>query len=243
MNKRNNPNVKALQQSNRGMYYTIAALIGVAVLVLGAVVFFSQRNTEASAIEFGSTVDPAVEVNDAGAIILGEDAAPTVQIWEDYMCPACGQFEATQGEAIADAVQNGELQVEYHLLNFMDGNSASGEYSTRSIAATQCVAANEDLDTFFSIKSALFANQPGEGRPDVSADEMAEIAASAGGTDSVDCIANVERTDGMDKAEQTADNSMTSIREVRDGVSTPTVAYEGEELDFQDPNWLAEVTA
>ena len=135
MNAKPNKSTKVLQtKSNNGMIITVVALIAVAVVVLGGVVFFAQRGGEANPITFGETADEQIEITDAGVVIVGAQAAPTIQVWEDYMCPACGSFEAQYGESISEAVEAGDLRVEFHTLNFLDGQSGSGEYSTRALA-------------------------------------------------------------------------------------------------------------
>ncbi|MBC7307118.1 MAG: thioredoxin domain-containing protein, partial [Dietzia sp.] len=155
------------------MLITVAALIAVAVLVLGGVVWMAQRGGEANPITFGETADELIEISDTGVIAVGEETAPTVQIWEDFMCPACASFEGQNGERIASAVEAGDLRVEFHTLNFLNRQSASGEYSTRAIAAVQCVAAKDSLPAFFDVKNAFFAQQPAEGGGDRSARELA----------------------------------------------------------------------
>ena len=243
--KPNKNATKALQtSSNKGMLIAVAALVAIAILVLGGVIFFSQRNSEANPISFGETADPLIEISDTGVVAVGEADAPTVQIWEDYMCPACASFEGQNGEPIASAVEDGSLRAEFHTLNFLDRQSGSGEYSTRALAAIQCVAAKDSLSTFFDVKNAFFAQQPGEGGGDRSARELADAAKAAGaGDDAVECIGNVETNGGIDKAKESADNAQQSIREVTSRVSTPTVAHEGEVVEWSDPAWLDGIIA
>lgn len=240
-----NKNTKVLQtKSNNGMLITVAALIAIAVLVLGGVVWMAQRGGESNPITFGETNDELIDVTEAGVVVVGEEGAPTVQIWEDYMCPACGSFEGQNGERIASAVEAGDLRVEFHTLNFLNGQSGSGEYSTRALAAIQCVAAKDSLPVFFDVKNAFFAQQPAEGGGDRSPRELADAAKAAGANaDSVECIGNVETNGGMDKASDSADNAQTSIRDITSRVSTPTVAFEGEVVDITNPAWLDDILA
>lgn len=238
-----NKNTKVLQtKKNNGMLITVAALIAVAVVVLGGVVWFAQKGGEANPITFGETADELIDISDTGVITVGEESAPTVQLWEDYMCPACGSFESQNGERIAAAVEAGDLRMEFHGLDFLNRQSGSGEYSTRAIAAIQCVAAKDSLSTFLDVKNAFFAQQPTEGGGDLSSRELADIAETAGANaDSVECIGNVETNGGLEKAEESADNADRAIRDVADSVSTPTVAFEGEVVELQNPAWLDEI--
>lgn len=240
-----NKSTKVLQtKSNNGMLITVVTLIAIAVIVLGGVVFFAQKGGEANPITFGQTSDPQIEISDQGVVAVGEADAPMIQIWEDYMCPACGSFEGQNGERIASAVEAGDLRVEYHTLNFLNGQSTSGEYSTRALAATQCVAAKDSLTAFFEVKNSMFVQQPAEGGGDLTSSELADIAKSAGANDdAVECIGNVESNGGMDKASDSADNAQQTIRDITSSVSTPTVAHDGEVVDIQDPAWMDKVLA
>ncbi|UVE94786.1 DsbA family protein [Dietzia sp. B32] len=245
MNAKPNKNTKVLQtKSNNGMIITVVALIAIAVVVLGGVVWMAQRGGEANPITFGETSDELIDITETGVVVVGPEDAPTVQIWEDYMCPACGSFEAQYGESISEAVEAGDLRVEFHTLNFLNGQSGSGEYSTRALAAVQCVAAKDSLPVFFDVKNAFFAEQPGEGGGDRSARELASTAEAAGANaDTVECIGNVESNGGMDKASDSADNAQKTIREITDRVSTPTVAYEGEVVEIGNAAWLQDIIA
>lgn len=245
MNAKPNKSAKVLQtKSNNGMLITVIALVAVAVVVLGGVIFFAQRGGEANPITFGETQDELIEITDTGVIAVGRADAPTVQIWEDFNCPACGTFEGQNGEQIASAVEAGDIRAEFHNLDFQNAGSTSGEYSTRAIAAIQCVAAKDSLPVFFDVKNAFYANQPAGGAGDLSANELADLAESAGANaDTVECIGNVETNGGMDKAADTAENSQRSIRDATGQVSTPTVVFEGETVDFGNPAWLQDIIA
>ena len=245
MNAKPNKNTKVLQTNkNNGMLITVIALIAVAVVVLGGVIWMAQRGGEANPITFGETQDELIEITDTGVMVVGEADAPTIQIWEDFNCPGCGSFEGQNGEQIATAVEAGDLRVEYHNLDFQNPGSTSGEYSTRAIAAIQCVAAKDSLPVFFDVKNSYYANQPAGGAGDLSARELADLAEAAGANaDTVECISNVETNGGMDKASDTAKNAQNSVREATGQVSTQTVLFEGEQVEFSNPTWLNEIIA
>lgn len=239
MNAKPNKNTKVLQtKKNNGMLITVAALIAVAVVVLGGVVWFSQQGGESNPVTFGETQDELIEITETGTIVVGEEGPPVVQIWEDFNCPACASFEGQNGERLSEAVQAGDLKVEFHSLDFQNRASSSGEYSTRAIAAIQCVAAKDTLPAFFDVKNAFYANQPAGGAEHMPRD-LAGIAETAGANaDAVECIGNVETNGGMEKAEDSADHADRAIRDVTGSVSTPTVAFEGEQVDITNPAWL-----
>ena len=59
----------------------------------------------------------------------------------------------------------------------------------------------------------------------------------------MECISNVDTNGGMDKASDTAKNAQNSVREATGQVSTPTVLFEGEQVEFSNPTWLNEIIA
>ena len=71
-------------------------------------------------------------------------ASTTIDIFNEPICPPCGSFIRSNSADIDTAVNNKKLAVRYHLLNFLDDKSHSKTYSTRAVAASYCVAAQDD---------------------------------------------------------------------------------------------------
>lgn len=104
------------------------------------------------------------------AIAKGAEPTPTkqtldgktahIQIWLDYQCPYCNQFETTNSDQMKQWMADGQATLEIHPVAILD-SSTNKKYSTRAAAAASCVA-NYQPDKFFDINSALFANQPDE---------------------------------------------------------------------------------
>lgn len=243
--KAKNTTSKALHgSSSNGMWIALGALA--VVIVLGAAGFVvAQRmgafDKEAVAISFDETADELISLDENGAITVGADGLPQVDLYEDFMCPACGQFEAQYGERIAQEVNDGNLQVTFRFLNFLDRTSASGEYSTRALAAIQCVATLDTVENFMAAHTAFFQNQPAEGGGDRTAAELAGFARDAGVNDeAVACIEGVgsEGGDNMEKAKDTASNSQKTMLERGLQPSTPTVAQGEQVIQWSDPSWL-----
>lgn len=243
--KSKNSTSKAIHGSTaNGMWIALGALaVVIVVAVAGFVV--AQRmgvfDKEAVAVSFADTKDDQISINDKGAITVGNPDAPHVDLYEDFMCPVCGQFEQQSGERIVDEVKAGNMQVTFHFLNFLDRSSGSGEYSTRAIAAIQCIATMESLENFLAAHSAFFTNQPQEGGGDLSAAELAGLARDAGvGDEAASCVEGVngENGDNMDKARETASNSQATMSENGLELATPTVAQGDKELQWSDPTWI-----
>ncbi|PND50502.1 thioredoxin domain-containing protein, partial [Rhodococcus sp. ENV425] len=142
------------------------AVLVIAVLVIGGVLWQSNRG-KARNEGYGTVQNTAVQVElqDDGVIVLGlPDAATTIDLFEDPLCPYCAELEHKHGQELAQAVDAGDVAVRYHMLAFLDQLSASGDYSTRAVAAGQCVAQTGDATAFSAFHAALLSpeNQPAE---------------------------------------------------------------------------------
>lgn len=83
-----------------------------------------------------------------------------IQIWLDYQCPYCEQFETTNVDQIKKMLTDGTATLETHPVAILN-SSQNDQYSTRAAAAVACVA-NDEPNKFLDVNSALFANQPDE---------------------------------------------------------------------------------
>lgn len=111
-----------------------------------------------------------------------------IQIYVDYLCPYCNDFETTNAEQLEAWIERGAATVEVHPISILNSNSQGTQYSTRSANAAACVA-NYSPDTFWKVNTALFANQPEERTPGLSDEELIKVLADAGAAP----MADIER--------------------------------------------------
>lgn len=100
-----------------------------------------------------------------GAAIVPTVATPGVvdiRIYQDYLCPYCGQFDATNSAQIQKLVESGAATFEVHPIALLTSRSAGTKYSLRTSNAAACVA-NYSPDNFWAMNQALYAQQPAEG--------------------------------------------------------------------------------
>lgn len=64
---------------------------------------------------------------------------PTVGIYVDFMCPGCGSFEQSNSNNLEKMVDAGQINVEYHFMNFLD-RASNDKYSTRTASAAAYIA-------------------------------------------------------------------------------------------------------
>jgi protein-disulfide isomerase len=100
---------------------------------------------------------PAAATDRAKAVgnVLGDATAPVkVEVYADFQCPACGQFDRTSLREIEDKyVKNGKVQVVFNHYAFI------GDESTRAAEASECA---NDQGKFWEYADTLFSNQAGE---------------------------------------------------------------------------------
>ncbi|TFD76317.1 DsbA family protein [Cryobacterium psychrophilum] len=104
-----------------------------------------------------------------------------IDIYVDYMCLLCGQFEATNAAQIASWVTAGNATVELHPLSILDTSSRGNNDSTRAANAAACVA-NFAPDSFLAVNTALFAKQLAEETGGLTDAQLQSLIEKAGAT-------------------------------------------------------------
>jgi protein-disulfide isomerase len=118
---------------------------------------------------------PASATPDGDGVVVGTGPV-TVDVYIDFLCPFCRQFELSAGDALALLVSDGQISLAYHPMNFLDLASTT-HYSTRAAAASGCAS---DGGRFAEYAHALFVSQPPEGGPGLTDAQLAELAISVG---------------------------------------------------------------
>jgi protein-disulfide isomerase len=127
---------------------------------------------------------PANATADGDGIVVGSGPV-IVEAYIDFLCPFCRQFEQQHGPALSEMVDDDLIQLVYHPLGFLDGLSTT-RYSSRAAAASGCAS---DGGRFVEYAHALFAEQPPEGGPGLSDDQLGRLGIALGfGEDFPRCI-------------------------------------------------------
>lgn len=113
-------------------------------------------------------VIPGQNATAANGVVFGKKAAATVDIYEDFGCPNCFDFEQATRTVLEADVRANLAQVRYHPISFLDGSSLN-EYSTRAANAALCVS-DVSVEAFVRYHGILFGKdsagaqvQPKEG--------------------------------------------------------------------------------
>jgi protein-disulfide isomerase len=152
-----------------------------------------------------------------------------VSFYEDFLCPACGNFERTFGPTVSRLIDSGAVAADYSMVAILD-SAKNQNYSSRAGAAALCVA-DENIDAFRRFHTALFTTgiQPderGTSFPDNA--KLIEYARQAGVVGKVpDCI-----NSGKYLSKVTGEASGANI------TATPTIKINGENYDPSTPDAL-----
>jgi protein-disulfide isomerase len=148
----------ARERSRRVVLISIAVVV---VLALVAVVVVVIRRASEPTATAAQQIPASAGAAGAGYVLPGTPAAgaPTVDIWVDYQCPYCKQFETAAGESYLAMAAAGQAKVVVHTLTFLDGNLGN----TASQLAAEGAAAAEAQGKFPEYTTTVFANQPKEG--------------------------------------------------------------------------------
>jgi protein-disulfide isomerase len=234
MSKKNRANDRAsraaaaLREQQREEARRRNLMIGGVVLVLlvaiigGFLIVRSQDTTTAVAApatgsRYGVTVGPASAPHD-------------VVIYEDFLCPYCGELEATTRDDLARLASEGKVRVEYRPFELL---STLGTYSARSAGAFSIVLEKSGPAVAKKFHDLLYENQPDEKGPFPDNAALVKLAVQAGAKES-DVKSAIEGDDNsrwVTQATQAALNA--GVR------GTPTVLLDGKV--YQDGRTMQEV--
>ena len=114
-------------------------------------------------------------VADTYGVGVGDPKAPVkVEVFEDFLCPYCGQFEATSRDDLRQAAIDGKAYVVYRPIAFLN------EYSTRSLNAFGVVLDTSGGAVALKFHDLLYENQPDEGGTMPDDDWLVDKAVEAG---------------------------------------------------------------
>src|SRR4029453_5413611 len=111
--------------------WTSVAVVAVLVIagLIGWGVLASQENDTA-----GKLTTPAAAVDGGTAFAVGSGPVE-VDIYEDFMCPICREFENESGVTLKQMATENNVTIQYHPISILDRMSNGTQYSTRAAPA------------------------------------------------------------------------------------------------------------
>ncbi|GAA1343231.1 DsbA family protein [Saccharothrix algeriensis] len=210
----------------------VVVVIVLALVVIGGVIWTKSDSASGSLTPPTDVAGVAAPITrEGGVVVVGKDGAKaTIDVYEDFLCPACGQFKKIYGDQIKHEIEKGTLRVRYHALPFLVRMSEPEGYSRDSANAALCAA---DQGKFWELHEALFAKQPEEGGPGYTKQELVKLGTDLGitGDEFKTCVESGAH-------EKEAQAEMDKARGTSYFEGTPTVAVGDQKVDLRDADWL-----
>ena len=212
-----------------GRLIQIAGILIVAVFAVAVIsyILVSHKDKKPAATGPGD----AVRVTSANLVTNPGTKDPKVVItfYEDFLCPACGNFERNFGPTVSKLIDIGAIAADYNMVSILDAPK-NQNYSSRAGGAALCVA-DESMDAFRRFHTALYSSgiQPderGSAFPDNA--KLIELAREAGVVGKVpDCI-----NSGKNVSKVAGEAALAHIN------GTPTIKINGNDYDPTTPDAL-----
>ena len=183
-----------------------------------------QRIILVAAIVLGLVVIGVV-----GTIVVNpgtfKDGVPKVEVFLDYQCPVCKQFETQFGTTLDDMATKGEIQLIYRTMTFLD-NKLRNDSSLKAGIAAACA---DNAGAYSAYHNAIFAGQPtNEGTGYTTQQLRVDFAGTAGITG--DKLTGFQQCYDSRTTQSFVEG--TNEKAAADGVnSTPTIMVNGTKLD------------
>jgi protein-disulfide isomerase len=164
------------QKRVRAILITLGAAAVIAVVVVAAVIIQGNRGTSAG---YQGALAPLSRQSD-GSIVMAKPgvSGPVLDVFEDFQCPACKNFEETNGDTVKKLAAEGKVKVVYRPFRLFPQEPLKSN-SQRAANAAECAPA----DKWVSFHDIIYKNQPAEGSKGFSNKELIGWAKEAGISD------------------------------------------------------------
>ncbi len=198
-----------------------AIVVLFAVVLVGYIVISHEKKT--------SGAQRAIRVTSSKLITKqgSHDPKAVVAFYEDFLCPACGNFERTFGPTVSRLIDSGAIAADYYMVGLLS-RPQNEEYSSRAGNAAYCVA-DESIDAFRRFHTALYSeniqpSETGTAFPDNA--KLIELARESGVVGKVpDCIKAGKYTSMVD--------GLASAAGIH---ATPTIRINGQDYQWSTPD-------
>ncbi|CAB4667254.1 MAG: thioredoxin domain-containing protein [Actinobacteria bacterium] len=191
-------------------------VIGMVAFVVAIGAIFSYTSSKSTN---GVAIPSIVSKAEGYGVVFNGDlkGVPTVDLWEDFQCPICGEFETLNGAYMQSLISQKKAKVVFHLLSFL------GPESIQAANAAACAA---DEDKFLAFHAYLYAHQSKTENSGLwSAAGLLEAGKGAGLTSQAftSCVKDSKYGDWVNNV--AADGGAKNVNQ------TPTVFVNGTEIN------------
>ena len=198
-------------------------VIGMVVLVVAVTVGVSLSSNKAKE---SAAVPSSVDKAEGYGIVFNKGLAdvPKIDIWEDFQCPVCRDFEVVNNKQIREWIEAKKVTAVFHPLSFIGAESAY---------MANAAACSADEGKFLQYHEALYANQAeAENSGKWNATTLIALGANLKITSKsfTDCVKYVKYQDWVTNVAN--DGASKNVD------STPTVFINGKEMERLQKNYF-----
>lgn len=227
--------IKNPNEKGSGFIVGIIALIAIVAVVIGVVLYMGRNQP----IEGLPDEDVSFSVQADGNIVrlaaddAGDDAV-IAEVYEDYSCSYCAEMAQGGHADQLQALNDGELVVEYHTLNFLDRGNAG--HSTKALAVMQRIAESGDAKLFWNFHALLMEDIQAASRWDD--EQFAErLEAMDAPSEVVDDVRNGL---DLDAAAEVGTANGEKLNGIIGSISSPHVIVDGEDVTPKENGTLGD---
>lgn len=206
----------------RNLVIAMIALVVLTPLIVFGVQSLTSKSSSSKSVSTPSSVDAA----EGYGIVFnkGLTGVPKLDIWEDFQCPVCKDFESVNGGQLKDWIANKKVVAVFHPLSFIGAESAY---------MANAAACSADEGKFLQIHEALYANQAskensGQWNPQSLIGLGLQLKINSATWS--ECVTKAKYQDWVNKI--AADGSKKNVN------STPTVFINGKEMERNAANYF-----
>jgi protein-disulfide isomerase len=228
-------------------------IVVIAAAVVGGVLFEKHKSDEAAQTVIpartvaGSTQYTATLDKANATVLVGKPTAKvTIDAYEDFLCPICGQFESANFTSVEKQLEAGTIKVRYHMINLLDSSSVPAGYSGMA-ANTALAVATVAPDKFMDYHYSLYQKQPEENGAGWTQAQLTSLANRLGVSGSqFNSLVNGKTYNNqvqtnLNNAEKNQALFQTSSDGTK-GFGTPTIVANNATIDWQnDTSWLTDL--
>jgi len=217
----------ANNSGDKGLRAIVIGMIVFVLAITGIFIYLDKKPTQ-------NALTPAsISKADGSGLVFNPGVKPQIDIWEDFQCPACRDFEAINNEYVKKIIVEKKAKVVYHPLTFIGERSSLG--FNESIIAANAAACAMDENKFVDMHEILYQNQAAT---ENSGKWTKEFMISLGNKIGLTSMKFQNCVTGGNYALWT--ESVSSYAAVKNVNSTPTIFVNGKELsreggEYSDP--------
>ena len=231
-----NPNEKG----NSAFIWAVLAVIAIALLVIGIIIYNGQENRSAAKQEEMIDVTGLnVEWNQDEDIIhlTGDNNADanSAELFEDFSCSHCADLYLATEEQAVEKIKAGEINIDLRPMTALDQGQEG--HSTKALAAELAMFANGDFSSAFTVRNYLFENQQSAYNK-YDNDGFADLAADYGASDQA--VQDIRDGKFLETAKRMGDNNRKYQEDETGEAWTPRVLVDGkdiEDITGERDNW------